>query len=77
LAVSARSVGAWKVAEAAAAFENAATSLEPVILGPVMRQLSARVWEAHIAIDRLLISPVILASLPADGDREEVAIRTD
>jgi hypothetical protein len=57
LADSARSVGAWKVAECAADFECAARGNGPISLNPAMRSLAAAVIEAQHAIDSFLVGP--------------------
>jgi HPt (histidine-containing phosphotransfer) domain-containing protein len=54
LAVSAKSVGAWKVAESAAGFERAALSTGPVVLSPAMNRLTKSVTEAQVEINSLL-----------------------
>jgi HPt (histidine-containing phosphotransfer) domain-containing protein len=54
LAVSARAIGAWKVAEAAAEFERAGSGQGPLMLGPVMNRLSAVVTEAQVEINSLV-----------------------
>jgi hypothetical protein len=56
LAVSARLVGAWKVAERATEFERSALCPGPVVLGPAMNCLSAAVADAHVEVDTLLRS---------------------
>ena len=53
LAGSASGIGAWKVAEAAAAVERAATEPGAVALAGVMDQLVAAVAEVHTAIREL------------------------
>jgi len=53
LAGSARGIGAWKVAEAAAAVERAASAPGAVALTGVMDQLAAAVAEAHAMIREL------------------------
>jgi HPt (histidine-containing phosphotransfer) domain-containing protein len=58
LAVSARSIGAWKVAESATAFENAARGSGPVVLSPAMNHLSETVTEAQVEIGSLLVGNV-------------------
>jgi HPt (histidine-containing phosphotransfer) domain-containing protein len=55
LAVSASSVGAWKVAESARAFEQAALSTGPVVLSPAMNHLSETATEAQVEIHSLLV----------------------
>jgi HPt (histidine-containing phosphotransfer) domain-containing protein len=55
LAVSASSVGAWKISESAMAFEQAALSTGPVVLRPAMNHLSETVTEAQVEIHSLLI----------------------
>jgi HPt (histidine-containing phosphotransfer) domain-containing protein len=50
LASSARAVGARKVADCAAEFEDAAHGSRPISLNPAMRHLSAAVIEAQEAI---------------------------
>jgi HPt (histidine-containing phosphotransfer) domain-containing protein len=54
LAVSAKSVGAWKVAESAAVFEQAALSTGPVVLSPAMNRLTKSVTEAQVEINSFL-----------------------
>jgi hypothetical protein len=49
LASSARAVGAWKVAECAAAFEREARGNGPISLNPALRRLAAAVIEAQQA----------------------------
>ncbi len=53
LAGSASGIGAWKVAEAAAAVERAATRPGAIALTAVMDHLAAAVAEVHAAIDEL------------------------
>jgi len=53
LAGSARGIGAWKVAEAAAAVERAVSEPGGIALASVMDQLAATVSEAHAAIGEL------------------------
>jgi HPt (histidine-containing phosphotransfer) domain-containing protein len=54
LAVTARSVGAWKVAESAEEFERVARGPEPIVLGPPMYRLSVAITELHQAISSFL-----------------------
>ena len=51
---SARAVGAWKVAEAAAAVEQLASAPEPIMPTSAMNRLSAAVAEAQVAIAAIL-----------------------
>ena len=53
LAGSASGIGAWKVAEAAAAVERAASEPGAIVLTDAMEQLVAAVAEVHAAIDEL------------------------
>jgi len=53
LAGSASGIGAWKVAEAAAAVERAATRPGAIALTAVMDHLAAAVAEVHATIDEL------------------------
>lgn len=66
LAASARSVGAWKVAEAAAAFKDAANEGGPIVLAPIMRRLSTAVSEAHGAIESFLSNPAMREAAVSD-----------
>jgi len=54
LAVTARSVGAWKVAECATEFERIALGAPPIVLGPAMYRLSVAVTDVHFAIESFL-----------------------
>jgi hypothetical protein len=54
LAVTAKSVGAWKVAESVEEFERVALGPEPVVLGPPMYRLSVAIAELHQAISSIL-----------------------
>jgi HPt (histidine-containing phosphotransfer) domain-containing protein len=54
LAVSARALGAWKVAESATAFEQVALKPGPAILSSAMNQLSSAVTEAQSEIASIL-----------------------
>lgn len=54
LAVSARALGAWKVAECAGAFEQVALEPGPVMLSSAMNWLSAAVTEAQAEIASIL-----------------------
>ena len=56
LAATARSVGAWNLAECATDFERGALGRESVLLGPAMKRLSAAITDLHLAIDRYLSS---------------------
>jgi len=58
LAVSARGVGAWKLAECAEDFEKHVLQPGTITLNPAMRRLSAAVSEVHTAIGSLLSQPV-------------------
>jgi HPt (histidine-containing phosphotransfer) domain-containing protein len=63
LAVSAKAVGAWDLAEAATAFERLAQTPEPVALGAAMRNLSRSATAVQVEIESLLAEPMqILAS---------------
>ena len=57
LSGSARGVGAWKVAEAAAAVERLASAPEPIMPSSAMSRLSAAVSEAQAAIAKILRVP--------------------
>ena len=57
LSGSARGVGAWKVAEAAAALERLASAPEPIMPVNAMNRLSAAVSEAQAAIAKILRVP--------------------
>lgn len=54
LAVTARSVGAWKVADCAAEFERIAVGAPPIVLGPAMYRLSVAITDVHGAIESFL-----------------------
>jgi HPt (histidine-containing phosphotransfer) domain-containing protein len=54
LATSARTLGAWKVAELATAFEEVALDSTPVMLSSAMNQLSAAVTDAQAEIASIL-----------------------
>jgi HPt (histidine-containing phosphotransfer) domain-containing protein len=54
LASSARSVGAWKVAESATEFERVALGPPPIVLGPAMSRLATAITDTHNAIGRVL-----------------------
>lgn len=56
LAVTAKSVGAWKVAECAAEFERVALGPQPIVLGPSMYRLSIAITDTHLAIESFLSS---------------------
>jgi HPt (histidine-containing phosphotransfer) domain-containing protein len=58
LAVSAKAVGAWELAEAAAAFERLAQTPEPVALGAAMRNLSRTATAVQMEIECLLSEPM-------------------
>lgn len=53
LAISARSIGAWKVAEAATTLERLAAQPGPVVLSAAMSRLSTAVTEAQVEIHGL------------------------
>ena len=57
LAVTARSVGAWKVAECAVEFESIALGPPPIALGPAMYRLSVAITDTHVAIEGFLSAP--------------------
>ena len=54
LASSARSVGAWKVAESATEFERIAFGPQPIVLGPAMSRLATAIADTHNAIAHVL-----------------------
>lgn len=54
LAACARSIGAWRVAENATTFEQAALASGPIVLNPAMRGLSQAVTEVQVAIGSFL-----------------------
>src|SRR6266700_1917433 len=58
LAVSAKAVGAWDLAEAATAFEHLAQAPEPVALGAAMRNLSRTATAVQMEIESLLSEPM-------------------
>jgi HPt (histidine-containing phosphotransfer) domain-containing protein len=63
LAVSAKAVGAWELAEAATSFENLALTPEPVALGAATRNLSRAATAVQMEIESLLSEPLpIIAS---------------
>jgi hypothetical protein len=54
LAVSARAIGAWKMAEAATEFERLATQCGPVALGSAVRELARAATQTQTEIQRLI-----------------------
>lgn len=58
LASSARSIGAWKVAESATEFERVAFGPQPIVLGPAMSRLATAIADTHVVIGRVLSSPL-------------------
>ena len=66
LASSASCVGAWRVAECAAAFEREARGNGPISLNPALRRLAAAVIEAQQATNGF---PAVASSKPSDASQ--------